>query len=76
MSDIENQLPEQEVPFVSFEAAMKRLEEIAGLLDGDASTLDEALKLYEEGIALIRTCDGMLNAAEQKIKILNPEIDR
>ena len=76
MSDIENQLPEQDVPSISFEAAMKRLEEIAGLLDGDASTLDEALKLYEEGISLIRACDGMLNEAEQKIKILNPEIDR
>lgn len=76
MSDIENQLPEQDVPSISFEAAMKRLEEIAGLLDGDVSTLDEALKLYEEGISLIRACDGMLNEAEQKIKILNPEIDR
>ena len=76
MSDIENQLPEQDVPSISFEAAMKRLEEIAGLLDGDASTLDEALKLYEEGISLIRACDGMFNEAEQKIKILNPEIDR
>lgn len=61
---------------LSFEEAMKRLEEIAGLLEGDASTLDEALKLYEEGIALIRTCDRMLNDAEQKIKILNPSVDR
>lgn len=66
---------EQEVS-LSFEEAMKRLEEIAGLLEGDASTLDEALKLYEEGIALIRTCDRMLNDAEQKIKILNPSVDR
>ena len=61
---------------LSFEEAMKRLEEIAGLLEGDASTLDESLKLYEEGIALIRACDRMLNDAEQKIKLLNPSVDR
>ena len=61
---------------LSFEEAMKRLEEIAGLLEGDASTLDESLKLYEEGIALIRACDRMLNDAEQKIKVLNPSVDR
>ena len=61
---------------LSFEEAMKRLEEIAGLLEGDASTLDESLKLYEEGIALIRACDRILNDAEQKIKVLNPSVDR
>ena len=75
MSDIESMVSKQEETSVSFEAAMKRLEEIAKLLEGDSSTLDESLRLYEEGIALIRTCDRMLNEAEQKIKILNPETD-
>lgn len=71
----ETTINEQEAS-LTFEEAMKRLEEIAGLLEGDASTLDEALKLYEEGISLIRACDRMLNDAEQKIKVLNPGVDR
>lgn len=71
----ETTINEQEAS-LTFEEAMKRLEEIAGLLEGDASTLDEALKLYEEGISLIRACDRMLNDAEQKIKVLNPSVDR
>jgi exodeoxyribonuclease VII small subunit len=65
----ETTINEQEAS-LTFEEAMKRLEEIAGLLEGDASTLDEALKLYEEGISLIRDCSSKLDAAEQRVKML------
>ncbi len=55
----------------SFEMSMARLEEIVRTLEGGNSTLDEALKLYEEGIALVRTCSAKLDDAEKKVKLLN-----
>lgn len=55
----------------SFEGAMTRLEEIVRKLEGGEATLDESLKLYEEGISLVRACSLKLDEAEKKIKLLN-----
>ena len=57
---------------ISFEAALSRLEEIVRLLERDTepAPLDQSLKLYEEGVSLVRRCAGELDAAEQKVKIL------
>lgn len=55
----------------SFEGAMARLEEIVRKLEGGEATLDESLKLYEEGISLVRACSLKLDEAEKKIKLLN-----
>lgn len=55
---------------IAFEAAMERLEEITRLLEAGAEGLDESLKLYEEGVSLIRLCTQKLESAEQSVKIL------
>lgn len=55
---------------ITFEAAMERLEEITRLLEAGAEGLDESLKLYEEGVSLIRLCTQKLESAEQSVKIL------
>ncbi len=55
---------------LSFEDAVRRLEAIAAELDGENIALDDSLKLYEEGVGLIRYCNTMLEKAERKIKIL------
>jgi exodeoxyribonuclease VII small subunit len=55
----------------TFEESMSRLEEIVRTLESGSATLDESLKLYEEGIALVRTCSLKLDDAEKKIKLLN-----
>ena len=55
---------------MTFETAMSRLEEIVNLLEGGRVTLDESLKLYEEGVSLVRLCSDRLDKAEQKIKIV------
>ena len=60
---------------MSFELAMSRLEEIVGKLDSGKVTLDESLKLYEEGIALVRLCSERLDSAEQKIKLVKASAD-
>ncbi len=55
---------------ITFEAAMERLEEITRLLESGSEGLDASLKLYEEGVALIRLCTQKLEAAEQSVKVL------
>ncbi len=55
---------------LTFENAMSRLNEIVKSLESGASSLDDALKLYEEGVSLVRFCNRMLDNAENKIKML------
>ncbi len=55
---------------ITFEAAMERLEEITHLLESGAEGLENSLKLYEEGVSLIRLCTARLEAAEQSVKVL------
>ncbi len=53
-----------------FEETLKRLEEIVGRLeDGDLS-IDESLKLFEEGVKLSRQCNRILEDAERRIEVL------
>ena len=54
-----------------FEASMQRLDEIVRALDSGTEGLDRSLKLYEEGIKLVRTCTETLDLAEQKVKMLS-----
>ena len=54
----------------SFEQAMGRLEEIVMALERGECDLDESLKLFEEGAKLARSCNDMLDKAEQKVNIL------
>ena len=52
----------------SFEAAMKRLEEeIVRTMERGELPLEESLKLFEEGTALVRSCTKQLDEAEMKI---------
>ncbi len=55
---------------LTFEAAMTRLEEIVASLEAGKCTLDESLKLFEEGARLTAFCSDALKKAEQKIVTL------
>ena len=55
---------------LSFEAAVRRLETISAELEKEKIELDESLKLYEEGVKLIRYCNKLLDEAERKVKLL------
>lgn len=59
----------------SFEAYLKRLEDIVGILEEGTVSLEESLKLYEEGIEIARLCMTRLNEAELKMKKLNKSIN-
>lgn len=55
---------------LSFEQSMTRLEEIVARLESGEASLDESLKLFEEGSRLMGKCNAMLDAAEQKVELL------
>ena len=55
---------------LTFEAALKQLEEIVQRLERGELPLEESLKLYEEGIRLSRLCHAKLEEAEGKIELL------
>ena len=52
---------------MGFEHDLTRLETITTLLD-QAPSLEDALVLYEEGVALSRTCAAYLEAAERRLQ--------
>lgn len=55
----------------SFETKLKRLQEIVNLLDSTSISLEESLKLYEEGMNLASELKKILDEAELKIINLN-----
>ncbi len=52
---------------LTFENAMARLEQIVSALESGRCTLDDSLKLFEEGTQLTAYCSKQLKEAEQKI---------
>ena len=56
---------------ISFEDSFSRLEKILEKLESDDCTLDETLKLYEEGLTLTKVCSDKLSNAELRIKEIN-----
>src|SRR5271154_875174 len=53
-----------------FEYSLTRLEEIVGKLENANLSLDDAMKLFEEGVQLSRDCQKHLEQAEGKVEIL------
>jgi exodeoxyribonuclease VII small subunit len=53
-----------------FEQSLAELETLVERLEGGDLALDEALKLFERGVALTRHCQSSLQAAQQKVEIL------
>ncbi|MBM3946193.1 MAG: exodeoxyribonuclease VII small subunit [SAR202 cluster bacterium] len=51
----------------SFEDAFTRLDETVKKLEAGGLTLEEATRLYEEGMKLARQCNELLSATELKV---------
>ena len=58
-----------------FEAAMERLENIVESLEKGDLSLEESLKVFEEGMKLVSFCSGKLDEAEQKVSMLIKDQD-
>ena len=55
---------------ITFEAAVKRLEEIVRRLESGEAQLDESLALFEEGVKLTTFCTNKISEAEKKVEML------
>ncbi len=58
-------MPKKEQP--AFEDLYRKLEETVGKLEKGGLSLEESITLYEEGMELAKSCQAMLNSAEQRI---------
>ena len=53
---------------MSFETSMKKLEELSEKIRDEETSLDEAIKCYEDGIKCYNECKEILHSARQKIE--------
>ena len=58
-----------------FECSLARLEEVVRKLESPQLSLDEAMKLFEEGVGLSRECQKQLEEAEGRVEILLKKAD-
>jgi exodeoxyribonuclease VII small subunit len=61
---------------LSFEAALRRLEEVVGELEGGRLSLEDSLSRFEEGMRLSKLCQHKLKSVELKIEKLVEENGR
>lgn len=60
----------------NFEDLLNRLEEITTKLENEeGNSLEESMKLFEEGIIISQKCNKQIEEAEKKISILIKEND-
>lgn len=52
---------------MSFEAAMRELEQVVGQLERGDVELEKSIALYERGAALKARCEAKLKEAEEKV---------
>ncbi|PTX53931.1 exodeoxyribonuclease VII small subunit [Melghirimyces profundicolus] len=58
---------------LSFEEAIERLEEVVDQLENGNVTLEESIRLFEEGMKLSRYCGSKLDKLEQQVEMLVQE---
>lgn len=56
---------------LSFEKSLAELESIAAKLESGETTLEESIKLYEDGVRLSKNCTEILEKAKQKVITLD-----
>lgn len=60
-------------PNLSFEEALRQLEQIVGQLEEGKLPLEESLRLYEEGQALSIHCQTLLEQATLRVEALTAD---
>jgi len=60
---------------MNFEKSLRRLDEIIAALEGEQVGLDASLKLFEEGVELLRDASAELDKAETKVHMLLEKSD-
>lgn len=55
---------------LTYEEAIKELEEILEELEGETLSLNDSLDKFKKGITLYNYCNNMLNKVEDEVKVL------
>ena len=55
----------------TYEAKIEQLRKIIGKIEDGNTSLDESIKLYEQGALIVKQCETLLAEAEIKITTLN-----
>lgn len=59
----------------TFEENMNRLEQIVRAMEKGDVPLEESLKLFQEGTALVKECGKLLDDAEQQVTKISTQAD-
>jgi exodeoxyribonuclease VII small subunit len=68
---LSGEVSESQVGALSFEQALKLLEEVVTSVESGSLPLDRAIGSYEHGTALIKHLRQLLSGAEEKLRVLN-----
>ena len=60
---------------MNLEESLKDIEKIAEKLENPDLGMDEGLKLYEQGVELVKDCLSQLNEVKGKINIIKKDLD-
>ncbi|MGA9333684.1 MAG: exodeoxyribonuclease VII small subunit [Rudaea sp.] len=66
-----NAKPDESNQIEQFEKSLDELEQLVSRMEQGEQSLDESLKSFERGIALYRNCQGALEQAELRVKLLS-----
>ena len=58
-------------PVADFEQSMESLEALVARMETGEMTLEESLAAYERGVGLYRRCQGALEQAELRVRLLD-----
>ena len=58
-------------PVADFEQSMQALEDLVARMETGEMTLEESLAAYERGVGLYRRCQGALEQAELRVRLLS-----
>ena len=54
----------------TFEESVAQLEQIVAAIESGQIGLEDSLAKYEQGMALVKRCRGILDSAEKRIEVL------
>jgi exodeoxyribonuclease VII small subunit len=57
----------------TYEQSIEKLKQIIEKIEDGNTSLDESIRLYEQGAVLVRQCETMLSEAEVKITTLSQD---
>ncbi len=60
----------------TYEQSITRLQQIIADLEGSDITLEQSMKLFEEGVVLVKECGDTLSEARQRVDVLSESLNK